>query len=109
MNIDEESAQTFNRHDQAYFLRRVLGAGSIVFLISSVLLIALPSFFGELLGLTTSDTSDWALPHDGCCATWLKWSNVAREVCSRDIGAQGGSRHDRGGRSHDPAYGIHAR
>lgn len=61
MNIDEESAQTFNRHDQAYFLRRVLGAGSVVFLISSVLLIALPSFFGGLLGLTTSDTSDWAL------------------------------------------------
>lgn len=48
-------------HDQAYFLRRVLSAGSIVFLISSVLLIALPSFFGELLGLATSDTSDWAL------------------------------------------------
>ena len=61
MNIDEESAQKFTRHDQAYLLRRVLGAGSIVFLISSVLLIALPTFFGELLGLTTSDTSDWAL------------------------------------------------
>ncbi len=48
-------------HDQTYYLRRVLGAGSIVFLISSILLIALPTFFGELLGLTTSDTSDWAL------------------------------------------------
>ena len=61
MNMDEDSAEAFTRHDQAYFLRRVLGAGSIVFLISSIFLIGLPTFFGELLGLATSDTSDWAL------------------------------------------------
>lgn len=61
MNIDEESAQVLIKHDQAYFLRRVLGAGSIVFLISAVLLIALPTFFGGILGLTTSETTDWAL------------------------------------------------
>jgi hypothetical protein len=61
MNMDEDSVETFTRHNQAYFLRQVLGAGSIVFLISSIFLIALPTFFGELLGLATSDTSDWAL------------------------------------------------
>lgn len=61
MRKNNESKQAGSREPQVMFLRRVLGAGSIVFLISSVLLIALPTFLGELLGLTTSDTSDWAL------------------------------------------------
>jgi hypothetical protein len=46
---------------QAKLIRGILGAGSLVFLVSSVVLIILPTYFGELLGLTTSDTSDWAL------------------------------------------------
>lgn len=61
MRKNNESKQVVSREPQVMFLRRVLGAGSIVFLISAVLLIALPTFLGELLGLTTSDTSDWAL------------------------------------------------
>lgn len=61
MNMDNESEHTFSRHHQASYLRQVLGAGSIVFLISSVLLIVLPTFFGEILGLATSETTDWAL------------------------------------------------
>ena len=46
---------------QARLIRGILGAGSLVFLVSSVVLIVLPTYFGELLGLTTSETSDWAL------------------------------------------------
>ncbi len=61
MSFETEPESAFTRLEQASYLRRVLGAGSIVFLISAVLLIALPNFFGELLGLTTSETTDWAL------------------------------------------------
>lgn len=53
-----------NRNDsssQATLIRGILGAGSVVFLVSSAVLIVLPTYFGELLGLTTSETSDWAL------------------------------------------------
>jgi hypothetical protein len=46
---------------QAKLIRGILGAGSLVFLVSSVVLIILPTYSGELLGLTTTETSDWAL------------------------------------------------
>jgi hypothetical protein len=46
---------------QAQLIRGILGAGSVVFLVSSALLIVLPTYFGELLGLTTTESSNWAL------------------------------------------------
>lgn len=64
MGINNPESQMGNRRDsssQAKFIRGILGTGSIVFLVSSAVLIVLPTYFGELLGLTTSETSDWAL------------------------------------------------
>jgi hypothetical protein len=61
MSSDNEFEHTFSTFEQASYLRRVLGAGSVVFLVSAVLLIALPGFFGGILGLTTTETTDWAL------------------------------------------------
>ena len=46
---------------QTQLIRGILGAGSVVFLVSSALLIVLPTYFGELLGLTTTESSNWAL------------------------------------------------
>lgn len=64
MGINELEPEMSNRassRDQAEFIRGILGAGSAVFLFSSLALIVLPTYFGDLLGLTTSETSDWAL------------------------------------------------
>jgi hypothetical protein len=64
MEINNSESEIRNDGDgrsQAKLIRGILGAGSLVFLVSSVVLIILPTYFGELLGLTTSDTSDWAL------------------------------------------------
>ncbi len=64
MGFSDSEPTVGNRGDsssRATLIRGILGAGSIVFLVSSALLIVLPTYFGELLGLTTSETSDWAL------------------------------------------------
>jgi hypothetical protein len=60
-NSESELDDHGDGRSQAKLIRRILGAGSLVFLISSVVLIILPTYFGDLLGLTTSETSDWAL------------------------------------------------
>jgi hypothetical protein len=64
MGLSDSEPTVGNRGDsrsQATLIRGILGAGSVVFLVSSAVLIVLPTYFGELLGLTTSETSDWAL------------------------------------------------
>lgn len=64
MGINNPESKMGNRSEsssQATLIRGILGAGSVVFLVSSAVLIVLPTYFGELLGLTTSETSDWAL------------------------------------------------
>ncbi len=64
MEINNPESKMGNRSEsssQATLIRGILGAGSVVFLVSSAVLIVLPTYFGELLGLTTSETSDWAL------------------------------------------------
>ncbi len=64
MGIHNPESKMGNRSEsssQATLIRGILGAGSVVFLVSSAVLIVLPTYFGELLGLTTSETSDWAL------------------------------------------------
>ena len=64
MGFSDSEPTVGNRGDsssRATLIRGILGAGSIVFLVSSAVLIVLPTYFGELLGLTTSETSDWAL------------------------------------------------
>ena len=64
MGFSDSEPTVGNRGDsssRATLIRGILGGGSIVFLVSSALLIVLPTYFGELLGLTTSETSDWAL------------------------------------------------
>jgi hypothetical protein len=43
-----------------YVLRIVLGCGAAVFLITAPFLLLLPSLFTEWLGLTPTETSDWA-------------------------------------------------
>ena len=60
-NSESELDEQGDGRSQAKLIRGILGAGSLVFLISSVVLIILPTYFGDLLGLTTSETSDWAL------------------------------------------------
>jgi hypothetical protein len=42
-------------------IRLVLRAGSIVFGLSAITLIAVPSFFNELLGLEATPALDWAM------------------------------------------------
>ena len=64
MDINESESEIDNRvegRNQANLIRGILGVGSVVFLVSSVALIILPTYFGELLGLITSETSDWIL------------------------------------------------
>lgn len=64
MDINESESEIDNRvegRNQANLIRGILGVGSVVFLVSSVALIILPAYFGELLGLITSETSDWIL------------------------------------------------
>ena len=64
MEFNKGEPRLGNRSDsegQAQLIRGILGAGSVVFLVSSALLIVLPTYFGELLGLTTTESSNWAL------------------------------------------------
>jgi hypothetical protein len=64
MDINDSEVEMDNRsigRTQAGLIRGILGVGSVVFLVSSVALIILPTYFGDLLGLITSETSDWAL------------------------------------------------
>ncbi len=42
-------------------IRAVLGAGSIVFGLSALVLIGFPAFFNQLLGLPASAALDWAM------------------------------------------------
>lgn len=42
-------------------VRKVLRAGSVVFGLSAVMLLAVPSFFNQLLGLHTDSALEWAM------------------------------------------------
>ena len=46
---------------QEVSIRRVLLAGSVVFGISALILIGVPSFFNQLLGLASTPALDWAM------------------------------------------------
>ncbi len=64
MDINNSEVEMRNCSDgrtQVSVIKSILGVGSVVFLVSSVALIILPTYFGDLLGLITSETSDWAL------------------------------------------------
>jgi hypothetical protein len=46
-------------------IRLVLKAGSLVFGLSAILLVAVPGFFNELLGLTTNPALEWSMRMTG--------------------------------------------
>ena len=62
-------------------IRAVLRAGSAVFGLSAIALIAVPSFFNELLGLTPSLALDWSMRLTGITLVALTgnmFSNATR-------------------------------
>jgi hypothetical protein len=63
-------------------LRNVLKAGSIVFGASAVILLVLPAFFLELLGLSQSDEMVWAMRMIGITLLALAgnmWNNSGQD------------------------------
>ncbi|MFM1784784.1 MAG: hypothetical protein RLZZ579_1061 [Actinomycetota bacterium] len=52
---------TSEKSTQAQQIRAVLLAGSVVFGLSAVVLIGVPGFFSQLLGLAGSASLDWAM------------------------------------------------
>jgi len=63
-------------------LRKVLRAGSIVFGASAVILLVLPAFFLELLGLSQSDEMVWAMRMIGLTLLALAgnmWNNAGQD------------------------------
>jgi hypothetical protein len=63
-------------------LRKVLRAGSIVFGASAVILLVLPAFFLELLGLSQSDEMVWAMRMIGITLLALAgnmWNNAGQD------------------------------
>ena len=57
--------------DQIRAIRVVLAAGSLVFAVSSLVLLVAPGWFAELLGLRSSVELEWAIRMIGACLVAL--------------------------------------